>query len=123
MNANPIGLVEVLVLLIGFVLVVLTSDWSPLKKDFRFRLGFLGLAVAYFTILPGLAYAKSDGTFLAGSNKLGLFFCWAFGLWFSLLLLRHSRLVAKGFGLASLVVFSLLLTSVVTAEVGLVLDD
>ena len=123
MNPNPIGLVEVLILAIGFVFVVLTSTWSPLKKDSRFGLGFLGLAFVYLTILPGLAYAKSDGTFLAGPNKLGLFFCWAFGLWFSLLLLRHKRSIAKGFGLASLVVFGLLLSSVVTEEVGLVIDD
>jgi hypothetical protein len=87
---------------------------------YRYWLGSIGLFAAYCSVLPGLAYAKSSHTFLAGEGKPGVFYAWAFGLWFSLLLARHGQRIPKTVGILSFCAFGLLLMSVILEEFRLV---
>lgn len=120
MNVNPLGTVEIAILLIGGIMVFLTSAWSPLKEQKRFAIDYVGLIAAVITIPSGLAYAKHDQTFLAGVGKPGLFYSWAFGLWFALSLLRSGTRGPKIIGSMMLVVFGILLYAVISEAIRLV---
>ncbi|MBI1176907.1 hypothetical protein GC207_05655 [bacterium] len=87
----------------------------------RIYVSLIGIVIAGLTILPGLSYAKSSGTFLNGPDKPGIFYCWGFGLWFSLQLLRYDRTFVRRFGQFSFGLFGLLLIRVILTELELLL--
>lgn len=124
MNVTPLGIVELLVLAAGFGLMYLTSQWSPLKLPHRIILAFLSLLTVFCVIPHGAASVKGlEHAFLFGEGKAAVFYSWAFGIWFSLVLRRSKSAGLKFAGWCGFCVFTLLLSWVIFSEFNLLVIE
>jgi hypothetical protein len=101
-----LGMKEIVVLLIGFVMTFITSPWSRVLTTTGARLVLFGILLAFLTIPEGLSEAKSLGKHAFIFGKAAVFYGWAFGLWFSLALCRSDRKLFKYSGYLSALLFS-----------------
>lgn len=123
-NVTPLGPVELIVLSVGFALMYATSQLSPLKLRHRFSLALLSVLAVFCVIPHGFATVKGlKHAFLFGEGKAAIFYSWAFGIWFSLVLLRSKSTGLHYAGWLLFCLFVLLVTWVISSEFDLLMND